>query len=794
MSKLEAYKQTNEYKLWENIFSVMKEYDITGDDFITRKDIGGVYWEVLLDRMFKLGVIFKHTTKSMKGIKMDWIRPLLYLESQSNELIEFDGEKYKVNKGARGNCVQLRFALKNFFNSLESINDLKEENFTKIVKKLKEDSKYFFKNLNTYIKEGFRDMHENIKKILEPLRKLRKAGYRLFSLEQLEKKNVDLNLFKNKESLKNFVLNIKEGFKWDEFILKKTNDDATMFKKFLEKETKQEYYKYVFNNEKLPEIKMEDPFDSIAKKNLNISKEKNEADRQKKIEEREKLKELKNLRNLVFPNIENLNQKEPTKIFHETLIKEFEEGFYAMIVYLNKKFENQFPILFDTHKIFVNLNNIKKNTQTNYFLNQLENSLEELKILCYEMKLNGISRILIPITKNVEFNLKIKKVYDIHLIIENIMGDKLKEEQFNFFYEKIKFIYDSNLKDEFTFKTKNFLEEGISQFLIYESMRQSANVMNKMYEFCKKNGEKFDIKNFQNFKINLDTINELNSKFLYYFEYPNDNFLNSKDTENFKEFKLKLDNEFQRFGRFFLLENFISENDKNLYIECIEILRNINNLVQDDIRDFILSKHKINNELDKLNDPNFINNVNNNNNNIKNRSRASSKIGSRKSSRAQSRKNSMEDNKENKKFIKKNSNKKVMIKKKVSKKRSDSFRSQDTFDVKIQYGNVDKLRPPYVWNFPINRIRDKNYKENVNVVRVVDPSESYVDGRVKKFLELFDEIYKKIIEYVKNNMNDNLFYLLDKEYEIFGVKYLPFYDKFNKPVNLDLEEKKEENL
>ena len=796
MSKLEAFKQTNEYKLWENIVSVMKEYDITADDFITRKDIGGNYWEVLLDRMFKLGIIFKHTTKSMKGIKMDWIRPLLYLESQSNELVEFDGEKYKVNKGARGNCVQLRFALKNFFTSLESIKDLKEDNFTKIVKKLKEDSKYFFKNLNTYIKEGFRDMHENIKKILEPLRKLRKAGYRLFSLEQIEKRNVDLNLFKNKESLKNFVSNIKEGFKWDEFILKKSNDDATMFKKFLEKETNQEFYKYVFNNQKLPEIKMEDPFDSIAKKNLN--KEKNEVDRQKKIEEKEKLKEFKNLHKLIYPNIENLNQKEPTKIFHETLIKEFEEGFYAMIVYLNKKFEDQFPILFDTHKIFVNLNNIKKNTQTNYFLNQLENSLEELKILCYEMKLNGLSRILIPITKNVEFNLKIKKVYDMHLIIDNIMGDKLKEEQFNFFYEKIKFIYDSNLKDEFTFKTKNFLEDGISQYLIYESMRQSANVMNKMYEYVKKNGEKFDIKNFENFKINLDSINELNSKFLYYFEYPNDNFLNSKDAEKFKEFKLKLENEFQRFGRFFLLENFIPENEKNLYIESIEILRNINNLVQDDIRDFIISKYKINNELDKLNDPNFIKNINNNNNNTnKNRSRAGSKIGSRKSSRTPSRKNSnaeKDNNNINKKLSKKASNKKINIKKRIRKKTSDSFLSQDTFDVKVQYANVDKLRPPFVWNFPINRVKDKNYKENVNVVRVVDPSESYADGRVKKFLEMFDEIYKKIIDYVKERMNNNLFYLLDKEYEIFGVKYLPFYDKFNKPVNLDLEEKKEENL
>ena len=46
------------------------------------------------------------------------------------------------------------------------------------------------------------------------------------------------------------------------------------------------------------------------------------------------------------------------------------------------------------------------------------------------MKLNGLSRILIPINENIEFINLVKQVYDLHRIINNIMGDYLKYEQY----------------------------------------------------------------------------------------------------------------------------------------------------------------------------------------------------------------------------------------------------------------------------------------------------------------------------------------------------------------------------
>ena len=196
--KFDTFQESKEYKIWINLTSLLEEYELTGDNYVTRKDIGGKYWEPLFDRIFKLGVTLKHTSKTMKGIKMDWMRPLLYLESQTQDIIIFDGDNFPINKGALANATNLRFAFKRLLDSLVKGKSLDENNFAKEFKQLKEDSKYFFKMLNNYIKLGFREMHENLKLILLPLRLLRKSAYRLFSIEQQESGNIDLNLLKIK--------------------------------------------------------------------------------------------------------------------------------------------------------------------------------------------------------------------------------------------------------------------------------------------------------------------------------------------------------------------------------------------------------------------------------------------------------------------------------------------------------------------------------------------------------------------------------------------------------------------
>jgi hypothetical protein len=48
-----------------------------------------------------------------------------------------------------------------------------------------------------------------------------------------------------------------------------------------------------------------------------------------------------------------------------------------------------------------------------------------------------------PITANVEFIEMVRKIYDMHIIIEMLMGDKLKQDQYVFIYKLLKFFFYS---------------------------------------------------------------------------------------------------------------------------------------------------------------------------------------------------------------------------------------------------------------------------------------------------------------------------------------------------------------
>ena len=561
----ETYKTTEEYKMWLHIESLCEQYELTGDNYIVRKDIGGVFWEPLWDRIFKFGLMLKHVPKSIKYIKGEWMRPLLYLESQSNDIVIFDGVQYKINKTANSAAVNLRVALRNLLNSLTNASKITNESFNNDYKQLKEDDKYFFKMLNAYVKEGYRPMHENIKDILSPLRLLRKGGYRLFSYEERINKNIDLNMFKNKEQMAIFINNIKEEFKSDEILQAKTNTPEEL-EQIRQRETQANVMKYTYNEEKLKEEKKDqNPYDSIAykseNKNPTTAKKANELAK-KKYEMQQKAiqeKEEKKLRGLIFPNLPKLSQTEIIKFERDALVADFEKGFKAMVVYLNTKFPLQVPEIIDAHKLTVNLENIPKNRhETNFYISQLEKALYDLKKMCYEMKLNGLNRILLPITANIEFTTQVKIVYDLHVSIDKLFGDKLKLEQYSFIYNEIDFIAKSNFKDElFFFKDKNFIETGVSKYLFYQALCKSVEVMEKMRKNNHLQKIKYDnIDNyFQTTKLNIDSITQFNSFNLYNF----DNYI-AEETKSYNTElknkinldKITLKEELKLIGRFFI--------------------------------------------------------------------------------------------------------------------------------------------------------------------------------------------------------------------------------------------------
>ena len=788
----EQYKTTQEYKLWLHIEQLCNLYGLTGDNYITRKDLGGFFWEPLWDRIYKFGVFLKHTPKSIKYIKGEWMRPLLYLESQSQDIMNFDGFSFKINKTANASAINLRFALKRLLDSLGKASSLTEETFQKEYQTMKEDDKYFFSKLNEYVKDGYRPMHENLKFLLGPLRLLRKGGYRLFSYDQKLDNNVDLNLFKDKLRYGIFVSSINDQFKFDEILTAKNNTPEEL-EMVMNSETNQDNLKYKYNEQKM-EIKEQkkDPYASIAQKTKDGDKvfKMSKKEMKKKMEmelKREKDRQNQIIHKIVYPNLENLKQKESLIFEREALLKDFEDGYKAMLKYLNERFSSQVPEVIDPHKMTVNLESIPKlsknnSAATSFFIKKLEDSLYDLKKMCYEMKLNGINHILLPISANIGFTTQVKIVYDNHVVIDKIMGDTLKLEQYLFIYDKIDYILKSNIHSELaSAKDKYLMEIGISKFIFYEALCHSVEVLLKMRKYNKVNQIKYD--NIDNFyqltKLSLDSLTDFNSFNYYNFDNYTHEITKTYATDlknEIKQDKLILSNEIKQFGRFFIFENFMDPNEKDNWIELVNQLIEINYAVREDIRDFLLKDPKtikktkfLSNESSSLNESNI-------------------------PSRDLSKKNSTKKNH----VIRKNTSKNIsrrdskMNLNKISNKNNNlNILINEEENNYIKNINIQKLKPPFVWNFPLWRVKSLKKQRNLTTVigneistKIPDFEKLYVDGRIQKFLDLFEIMFNNNMKYCQEKLNNNWEYMLYKQYEIFGINYNYFKTKFFRKIDL----------
>ena len=244
----ESIKASDEYKLWGNLFQISEEYKITESEFYNLEDLGGLYWEPFLDRLYRLGQMMK-ATKKLREIKMDWLRPILYFGTRSDGIIEFDGRHDVVDKGAIADATQLRFAFQHIINVVRDYENFNEDNFKDVYKNLRKEVKSFFIKLNKYVKDSFRLMNAHVKLILKPLLDLRRSGYRLFSLEREELNYHDLTLFKDTNDLRELMKSATDHFKWEAFNPGKPKENnEELLKEFMEKETKQSVYLYTFNN------------------------------------------------------------------------------------------------------------------------------------------------------------------------------------------------------------------------------------------------------------------------------------------------------------------------------------------------------------------------------------------------------------------------------------------------------------------------------------------------------------------------------------------------------------------
>ena len=772
----ESLIESKEYKLWKNLAEVQKSFNLNEATFYDYKDLGGVYWEPLLDRLYKLGVMMK-LNKKLREIKMDWLRPILYFGSRSDGIIEIDGRHDVVDKGAIADATQVRFLFHRIINAIKSVEDMNKDNFKETYKVFRGAVKNFFVGLAKYVKDSFRLMNNHIKLVLKPLLDLRKSGYRLFALEREELFYKDLTLFKDKTDFGQFLTSSVDFFKWEKF--KQTRDtNEEELDEFMQKETNPNYFLYSFTDKIREEMK-KPKFDPYATANnfrppekKTMPEDKNTLGMSKKSKNKEKELqkslelEERNKRILTFPNIDILYQKEPTQLKHEAYQLKFEEGLSHMITYLNDKQGKDFPYFIDTHKIFVNIKyipNARTQKATNFYVEQLVNQIELLKQKCYEMKLNGLTRVLMPITLNVDIIKVIKEVFDLHNIIDNVMGNYLLYDQYIFIYNSLQFLTQSSVSEQIEkLKNRDYMEDCVPKYVMFQSMCKSVEVLEKLRKYYKEEvGRPFKFE--ESYQITKHQLEHEENDVIFAYEL-NDSFKRFL-TPDLKERKEIHDKEVKDFGRFWLMEGFFSKNDRNLWLEAIDLLSNINELVREDIRDtFIYPKDEaMSPENDSLNSSQ--NSVDLNTSQISNKG----------------------NKKRRKSSSKKSSNVKPVLHRKNTKKKDTKTRSKNknlsrkktitSLESAKLPENINVFRPPNVWNYPYHRLFKLKHLNEENVIydiRKVDPTVNYKDGRIQKFMGLFNKIIENMRNYWKTEKPNVWDYFSIKILKALGISYVSY--------------------
>ena len=765
----ESLIESKEYKLWKNLAEVQKKFNLNEATFYDYKDLGGVYWEPLLDRLYKLGVMMK-LNKKLREIKMDWIRPILYFGSRSDGIIEIDGRHDVVDKGAIADATQVRFLFHRIINAIKSVEDMNKDNFKDTYKVFRAAVKNFFVGLAKYVKDSFRLMNNHIKLVLKPLLELRKSGYRLFALEREEEFYRDLTVFKDKKDFGQFLTSSVDFFKWEKF--KQTREtDEEQLNEFMDKETEPSYFLYSFTDKVREEMKKVNPNPYATANNFRPADKNTEnkgTSKKSKNKEKDLLKALeleKKKKMLIFPNIEILSQKEPTKLKHEAYQLKFEQGLSSMITYLNDKQGKDFPYFIDTHKIFVNIRNIpngRTQKATNFYLEQLVNQIELLKQKCYEMKLNGLTRVLMPITLNVDIIKVIKEVFDLHNIIDNVMGNYLLYDQYIFIYNSIFFLTQSSVSEQVEkLKNRDYMEDNIPKYVIFQSMCKSVEVLEKLRKYYKEEvGRPFTFED--SYQVSKHQLEHEENDVIFAYEL-NDSFKRFL-TPDLEERKAQHDKEVKDFGRFWLMEGFFSKKDRNLWIEAIDLLSTVNELVREDIRDSFIYPREEGVTGDE-------NSLNSSQNSIDlNSSQISSKG-------IKTKKSTSKRNSNTKLALVRKNTKKKDTKSRGNKKSFSRKRTLSSIDSKKIPENINVFRPPNIWNFPYHRLYNLKHGNEENVahdIRKVDPTVCYKDNRIQKFLGLFNQIVENMRNYWRTEKPNAWDYFFNKVLKALGITYISY--------------------
>ena len=217
-----------------------------------------------------------------------------------------------------------------------------------------------------------------------------------------------------------------------------------------------------------------------------------------------------------------------------------------------------------------------------FYLTPLKKSIISLREELLDMQARGLILCKYRIEENEEMHERVNSMVDNDVTCQWLMGTRLKRDQFCFVQNIFITIFDSPCKEKFMALDKDILETTIPMLVAFRTILH----MSKILRAKKKKEEKLKK---QAIPICLEEKDEDDQPADVSPEKEEDQ--TPVDEEKLaEEAKLKEEEEREEFGRYWIWEEYFSENKRELWQSSAELMSKVNIHVVQDIQDHILMK------------------------------------------------------------------------------------------------------------------------------------------------------------------------------------------------------------
>ena len=222
-----------------------------------------------------------------------------------------------------------------------------------------------------------------------------------------------------------------------------------------------------------------------------------------------------------------------------------------------------------------------------YFITPLHNSITKVRKALLDMQAAGVLFIKYIVEDNESLKKDVIDMVKKDIIAQWLMGDELKQDQFNFLYEVVKIVYDSALRDKLIKGDKEVVNEVIPQLVAFKSVMVIRNIQLKKAKEVAHEKEKAEREGVP-VKAGQKNMKDMTEE-----EIVAQRMENEKDGGGFQKSEAQIaaeeeEKERKIYGRHWVWDGYFNERNKDQWLETAEDLKHVNDMVLQDIEDYIL--------------------------------------------------------------------------------------------------------------------------------------------------------------------------------------------------------------